>query len=102
MVVRPETTGGIEVGVVEFCRFARASGFNAGVKETRDALESVRVAGFADPSTFKAVLRAVLCSSKDEWDRFEEVFEEFWGSAGHERGVESRVRSGARTTDTEG
>src|SRR5262249_5181942 len=102
MVVTPETIGGIEGRVVGFCRFARASGFNAGVEETMDALEGIRVAGNVVPSTFKAVLRAVLCSSKDEWDRFEGVFEEFWGSSGRERSVESRVRSAARATDTEG
>src|SRR5215470_1956328 len=102
MVVRLEATIGIEGAVVEFCRLARASGFNAGVQETLDALESLRVAGRVDPSTFKAGLRAVLCSSKNEWDRFEELFEEFWSSAGSADRPKSGVKYDTGTADGQG
>src|SRR5262249_29628835 len=108
MAVWPETTGGetttggIEPRVIEFCRFARASGFNAGVEETLDALSGIRAAVLLSPSTLKLVLRPVLCSSKDEWDRFGAIFDEFWCGAGDAPGTGHRPRSEAGTVDTKG
>ena len=67
--------------VVEFCRFARKSGLSAGVKETVDVLAAARATGVGDREVFKAAMRAVLCSSKDEWDQFEELFAAFWDPA---------------------
>jgi uncharacterized protein with von Willebrand factor type A (vWA) domain len=64
--------------VVEFCRFARSRGLSAAVKESVDALEAIRITGVSDRENVKTVLRAVLCSSKDEWELFESIFEDFW------------------------
>jgi uncharacterized protein with von Willebrand factor type A (vWA) domain len=64
--------------IVEFCRFARASGLSAGVKESVDALAAARLVGVSDRELLKVALRAVLCSSRDEWDQFEEIFDAFW------------------------
>lgn len=64
--------------VIQFCRFARSRGLSAAVKESVDVLQALRISGSYDRQTLKIVLRAVLCSSKDEWDLFEEVFENFW------------------------
>lgn len=67
--------------VVEFCRFARARGFSAGTEETLSALEASRVPGVAGPATFPLALRAVLCSSKEEWDQFDELLRAFRNEA---------------------
>jgi uncharacterized protein with von Willebrand factor type A (vWA) domain len=67
--------------VVEFCRFARGQGLSAGVKETLDSLAAVRLAGMSERNTLPLVLRAVVCSSKDEWDRFDDIFRAFWNAA---------------------
>jgi uncharacterized protein with von Willebrand factor type A (vWA) domain len=67
--------------LVEFCRFCRSSGFSTGVKESVDALDAARVVGVSERATVKAALRAVLCSSKDEWEQFEELYEAFWNAA---------------------
>ena len=66
--------------IVEFCRFARASGLSAGVKESVDALEAARTVGVGDRETLRVALRAVLCSSKNEWDQFDEIFDAFWNA----------------------
>jgi uncharacterized protein len=70
---------GLDEAIVDFCRFARANGLMAGVKESLLALEAVRAVGVADRQTLKATLRAVLCSSKTGWEQFEELFDSFWG-----------------------
>ncbi len=73
-----EQRGDLARTVVDFCRFARANGFSAGVKETLDSLEAVRTVPTTDRETFKFALRAGLCSSKEEWDLFDDLFEAFW------------------------
>ncbi|HLW54141.1 MAG TPA: VWA domain-containing protein [Candidatus Angelobacter sp.] len=64
--------------VIEFCRFARDHGLTSAVKESLDALAALHLAGISDRETVKIVLRAVLCSTKEEWDLFDQIFESFW------------------------
>jgi uncharacterized protein len=72
------STNGIERAIIEFCRFARESGLPTGVKESLDALRATGAVGVANREYFKDALRAVLCSSKTDWELFEEVFAAFW------------------------
>jgi uncharacterized protein with von Willebrand factor type A (vWA) domain len=72
------------VAVVEFCRFCRASGLSVGVRESLDCLEAARAVGLTDRETLKLALRAVLCSSKSDWDVFDGLFEAFWRTLGRE------------------
>src|SRR6516165_6310808 len=65
--------------IVDFCRFAAEHGLPAGVKETLHCLRAVEAVGIADRAKVKYALRAILCSSKDEWDAFDDIFETFWG-----------------------
>ena len=67
--------------LVEFCRFARAHGLGASTKQTLGCIEVVRTARITDLQTLKFALRAVLCSSKDEWDLFDDLFSQFWQGA---------------------
>ena len=69
---------GLERSIIEFCRFARENGLPAGVKEGLDALRAARAVGIAERENLKFGLRAVLCSSKADWELFEDVFETFW------------------------
>jgi uncharacterized protein with von Willebrand factor type A (vWA) domain len=63
--------------VLEFCRFARAGGLSGGLHRSLAALRAVRTVGFGDRETLTFALRAALCSSKAEWDRFDELFMTF-------------------------
>jgi len=69
---------GLARTVVEFCRFARENGLSSGTKETIDCLKVILTVGTAGLETFKFALRAVLCSSKEEWDLFDDLFDRFW------------------------
>ena len=64
--------------IVAFCRFVRDHGIAGGVKETLHSLQAARVLGLGDREGLKLALRAVLCSSKQDWDLFDELFETFW------------------------
>jgi len=59
---------------VRFCRFARANGFSGGITETLAAVEAVH--SVAEGSA-RFALRAAVCSSKGEWDAFDELYEGF-------------------------
>jgi uncharacterized protein len=64
--------------VVEFCHFVRENGLSSGAEETIDSLQALS-APITDVETVRFALRAVLCSSKEEWDLFDELFDRFWG-----------------------
>jgi uncharacterized protein with von Willebrand factor type A (vWA) domain len=66
--------------IVQFSRFVRDHGFTAGVTETMDSIAAARIVGVGDPTILKLALRAELCSSKDEWDRFDDLFDASTGS----------------------
>lgn len=64
--------------IVEFCRFTREQGLCAGMQETLSALQVAAALGVGNEEDLKFGLRSVLCSSKDDWDLFEECFQKFW------------------------
>jgi uncharacterized protein with von Willebrand factor type A (vWA) domain len=64
--------------IVEFCRYAREKGVSAGVQGTLGALEAAAALGGVGGEELKFGLRSVLCSSKDDWDLFDDCFREFW------------------------
>ena len=78
MTEHPHTMAEI---ITSFCRFVRAEGLSAGIKESVDALEVARLVGIEDRELLKVGLRSVLCSSKEEWDWFEHLFWIFWRDA---------------------
>jgi len=71
-----------DVAIVGFCRFARENGLSGGVRETLDCLRAVRAVGIADREGVRFALRAVLCSSKDDWEGFDDLFDRFWLAGG--------------------
>ena len=80
------------VWIVAFCRYARAAGLSIGVTETLAAVEGVRTLPEATLETFRSCLRAVLCSSKGEWELFDHLFSEFL------HGVEPRPPADRQTS----
>jgi uncharacterized protein with von Willebrand factor type A (vWA) domain len=49
-----------------------------GLQQTIDSLEAAKAVDLADRESLKYALKAILCSSKEDWDRFDGLFEEFW------------------------
>jgi uncharacterized protein with von Willebrand factor type A (vWA) domain len=73
-----ESTFRPDAAIVEFCRFGRANGLSIGVRETLDCLKAAGAVGIADREILRLALRAVLCSSKNDWDMFDGLFDAFW------------------------
>ena len=93
MVAHPHSMAEI---ITRFCRFVRAEGLSAGIKESIDALEVARLVGIEDRELLKVGLRSVLCSSKEEWDRFEELFWIFWRDADANAGKRPAGENGSQ------
>jgi uncharacterized protein with von Willebrand factor type A (vWA) domain len=64
--------------IIEFCRFVRANGVNASTTETIVCLQAAGTVARADFNTFRFALRAILCSSAEEWVLFDDLFTAFW------------------------
>src|SRR5215469_14494678 len=58
--------------VIAFCRFVRANGLSVGLHRSVAALRAVKAVGTPDRASLRFALRAALCSSKAEWDLFDE------------------------------
>jgi uncharacterized protein with von Willebrand factor type A (vWA) domain len=67
--------------IVEFCHFAGAKGLSIAMQQILVALEVAKTIGFADWQMFAFAMRAVLSSSKEQWDLFDQIFEWFWSSS---------------------
>ena len=65
-------------GIVAFCRFAHSHGLSNGMQQTLTALQAANAVGVADWHRFSLALRAALCSSQEDWERFDGLFTVFW------------------------
>jgi uncharacterized protein with von Willebrand factor type A (vWA) domain len=83
--MRQELTIQPRKAIVEFCRFVRGNGLSGGVKESLDCLKAAQAVGMDDRETLKLAFRAVLCASKDDWDLYDALFEEFWQAQWNEQ-----------------
>ena len=68
----------LTTAVIGFCRFLRRQSFRVGVAETLAALEACRVGPLDQRSYLRAALRALLCSSRQENEQFDPLFDQYW------------------------
>ncbi|HXY06739.1 MAG TPA: VWA domain-containing protein [Terriglobales bacterium] len=94
-----EATGAART-IVSFCRFARQQGLSTGLPETLGALQATAVLGAANTDELKLGLRAVLCSSKEDWDLFEKCFRSFWERSSQLRATSQPSPSGGRRQES--
>jgi uncharacterized protein len=71
----------LAASIVAFCHFARSHGLPVAMQQTLAGLEAANAVGVADWQSFAFALRASLCSSQEQWERFEQLFTGFWNSA---------------------
>ncbi len=72
------STTNITESIVAFAQFVRSHGLNAGIQETRDALESAESGLLAHRGQFRAALKAIFCHSPDDCRLFEKLFILYW------------------------
>jgi uncharacterized protein len=87
-----ETPNDVAAAIVGFCRFARTRGLSGGVQATLAALAAAASLDIARQEDLKCGLRSVLCSSKEEWDVFDGLFEAYWSGSDSPRAKQSPKR----------
>lgn len=79
--------------LVGFLRFMRGNGYHLGIQEQLDMLKLAEIgaefeeeiSGLLEPRRMRWGLRALLCSSYDDWQRFDELFDAYWKHANRTR-----------------
>jgi uncharacterized protein len=77
--MRKEHSQNLVASIVEFCRFLRANGFSGHLRQGLTALEASMHIDVADKQSFAFALQSALCSNKNEWESFPQLFRQFWG-----------------------
>lgn len=67
--------------LVGFLRFMRANNYRLGIQEELDVMKMAEHTGLLEPRRIRWGLRALLCSSFDDWQRFDELFNAYWKPA---------------------
>ena len=78
-----------------FVRLLRDNGFPVGLGEAGDVLRLLRAIDLGRPPELRLGLRALLCCSKTDWDRFDELFDAWWLRRGMRRAVSASTRPGS-------
>ncbi|SDR20550.1 Uncharacterized conserved protein, contains von Willebrand factor type A (vWA) domain [Rhizobiales bacterium GAS113] len=74
-----------------FARSLRANGFRVGLAETRDGLRILASPAARRPALLRQALRALVCATHTDWQRFDEIFDVYWLG----RGMHRLQRTGA-------
>jgi len=73
-----DQTNPLVENIIGFVRFVRDNGFKVGIKEECDALIVARYCNVINQRRLKWGLRSLLCNSSHDWERFDELFEDYW------------------------
>jgi uncharacterized protein with von Willebrand factor type A (vWA) domain len=66
---------GLAGQLLTLVRTARAERFRVGVEEASDALRVAQCVTLCDARRLRWALRALLCSSREDWERFDRLFD---------------------------
>jgi uncharacterized protein with von Willebrand factor type A (vWA) domain len=79
--MRQEQSVQLATSIVEFCRYLRTYGFSADTRQTMSALEAARTIVVTNRQFFLSALQATLCSNREDWEQFPQVFQAFWAES---------------------
>jgi uncharacterized protein with von Willebrand factor type A (vWA) domain len=88
--------------LVDFVRTARCSDFRVGVAEELDAQRVAVHCGIADSEQLRWGLRSLLCSSREDWQCFDALFDAHWLPPNASSLVSSGIGGAGRETKREG
>jgi uncharacterized protein with von Willebrand factor type A (vWA) domain len=71
--------------MIGFGRHLRLNDFAVGPTETEASLALVDRLGLADAAEVRQNLKSLLAGRRDEWERFDDLFEAYWHGRGRER-----------------
>jgi uncharacterized protein len=79
---RGHSAQALAVRLAGFARTLRDNGFRVGLAETSDSLTVLASPAGARLTSLRPALRALLCATQSDWQRFDEIFDAFWRGEG--------------------
>jgi uncharacterized protein with von Willebrand factor type A (vWA) domain len=79
--------------VTGFIAHLRANGFRVGPAETFDALDVIAKVGLDDAARLRLALKTLLTGEREQWNRFDALFEAYWLRRGRVRDLARPRRS---------
>jgi uncharacterized protein with von Willebrand factor type A (vWA) domain len=83
-----------------FTRLLRDNGFSLGLREQIDALSVARASGILNLQRLRWGLRSLLCTTREEWRRFDPLFDAYWFAAN--RTLRTQAAGGGRDATRSG
>lgn len=68
----------LEQHLMHFARYLRQEGLGTGIQEVLDVLEAASLLGVPSEQNIKYATRTLFCNSKQDNDRFDLLFDNFW------------------------
>jgi uncharacterized protein with von Willebrand factor type A (vWA) domain len=91
---RLSTQQGLVENLADFCRLLRWEGLRVGLSSLLEALEGLRWVSPIELESFRVLLGATLVHSREEMERFQELFQEFWLGIAPDAGSGPRGQGG--------
>ena len=88
--------------IIGFLRLLRDNGFPVGVAEARDAARLAGMTDLSDRRAFEWSLRALLCSTRTDWKRFDELFGLYWLGRGRKSAARTNMTDARKGLRSEG
>jgi uncharacterized protein len=82
-----------------FMAHLRLNGFAVGPGETKTALAFLAAGDLADAATVRLGLKTMLSGDRDQWERFDALFDAYWLGRGVKRGMDAGTAARGRGDD---
>ena len=96
-----QTAHPLQARLVEFVRLARSNDFPVGVGEVLDAQRVTACCGIEQAEHLRWGLRSLLCAGKEDWERFDALFDAYWTPANASSQVRTEGNALSRTARRE-
>lgn len=83
--------------IVQFCRYLRSKGYQAGIAEEVEILTALSSVVLREAEVFRAVLKAVLVKNQRQFYKFDLLFSEYWKD--YLSGVDARIKEIAQPNE---
>jgi uncharacterized protein len=101
-ILRPQDGGAMLARrLVGFVRVLRDNGFPVGLRESIDGLRVARQTALDQRDALRWALRSLLCASRTDWRRFDEIFDLYWRGHGNLQSAQVS-RHGSQTAPPKG
>ena len=77
-LLNDQTARHLQARLVEFVRLARSNDYTVGIGEALDAQRVATCCGIEQAERLRWGLRSLLCSDKQDWERFDAMFDAYW------------------------